>query len=301
MDIKSKIILISGPTASGKSKQADKLAKKIGGEIINADSMQVYKELKILTARPSINNKIKYHLYGFLSVKNKFSTGDWLKLTLTKIKQIKAKGKIPILVGGTGLYFKSLVDGLAKIPNIPLKYRNSVRIEHSKIGQKKFYKKLLKIDPKIKNYINPQDTQRTLRAYEIKKFTKVSMIDWFKKTKKHFGDKDFVKIYFDIPRNILIDRINKRVDRMFASDVEKEVKKFNALKVKKDYSANKVIGIREISEYLKKEATLLETKEKISIKTRQYAKRQSTWSRKHMSSWQFIDPLNVALTRKFFK
>ncbi len=265
MDIKSKIILISGPTASGKSKQADKLAKKIGGEIINADSMQVYKELKILTARPSINNKIKYHLYGFLSVRNKFSTGDWLKLTLTKIKQIKAKGKIPILVGGTGLYFKSLVDGLAKIPNIPLKYRNSIRIEHSKIGQKKFYKKLLKIDPKIKNYINPQDTQRTLRAYEIKKFTKVSMIDWFKKTKKHFEDKDFVKIYFNIPRNILIDRINKRVDRMFASDVEKEVKKFNALKVKKDYSANKVIGIREISEYLKKEATLLETKEKISI------------------------------------
>ena len=153
----------------------------------------------------------------------------------------------------------------------------------------------------LKNYINPQDTQRTLRAYEIKKFTKVSMIDWFKKTKKHFGDKDFVKIYFVIPRNILIDRINKRVDKMFASDVEKEVEKFNALKVKKDYSANKVIGIREISEYLKKEATLLETKEKISIKTRQYAKRQSTWSRKHMSSWQFIDPLNVALTRKFFK
>ena len=301
MDIKSKIILISGPTASGKSKQADKLAKKIGGEIINADSMQVYKELKILTARPSINNKIKYHLYGFLSVRNKFSTGDWLKLTLTKIKQIKAKGKIPILVGGTGLYFKSLVDGLAKIPNIPLKCRNLVRIEHSKIGQKKFYKKLLKIDPKIKNYINPQDTQRTLRAYEIKKFTKVSMIDWFKKTKKHFEDKDFVKIYFDIPRNILIERINKRVDRMFANGAEKEVKKFNALKVKKDYSANKVIGIREISEYLKKEATLLETKEKISIKTRQYAKRQSTWSRKHMSSWQFIDPLNVVLTRKFFK
>ena len=194
MDIKSKIILISGPTASGKSKQADKLAKKIGGEIINADSMQVYKELKILTARPSINNKIKYHLYGFLSVKNKFSTGDWLKLTLTKIKQIKEKGKIPILVGGTGLYFKSLVDGLAKIPNIPLKFRNSIRIEHNKIGQKKFYKKLLKIDPKIKNYINPQDTQRTLRAYEIKKFTKISMIDWFKKTKKHFEDKDFVVI-----------------------------------------------------------------------------------------------------------
>ncbi len=301
MDIKSKIILISGPTASGKSDQADKLAKKIGGEIINADSMQVYKELKVLTARPSKTRKIKYHLYGFLSVKKKFSTGDWLKLTLKKIKQIRERGKIPIIVGGTGLYFKSLIDGLVKIPNIPLKFRYVIRTKHNKIGQEKFYQKLLKIDPKIKNHINPKDPQRTLRAYEIKKFTKVSMIDWFKKTKKNFEDKDFIKIYFDIPRNILIDQINNRVDRMFASDVEKEVIKFNALKVKKDYSANKVIGIREINQYLKKEATLEETKEKISTKTRQYAKRQSTWSRKHMSSWQFINPLNKVLARKFFK
>ncbi len=301
MDTKSKIILIYGPTASGKSDKADKLASKIGGEIINADSMQVYKELKILTARPLNSSKIKYHLYGFLSVKKKFSTGNWLKLAFKKIKQIRGRGKIPIIVGGTGLYFKSLVDGLVKIPNIPLKLRNLIRTEHSKIGQEKFYQKLLKIDPKIKNYINPKDPQRTLRAYEIKKFTKVSMIDWFKKTKKNFEDKDFIKIYFDIPRNILIDQINNRVDRMFASDVEKEVIKFNALKVKKGYSANKVIGIREINQYLKKEATLQETKEKISIKTRQYAKRQSTWSRKHMSSWQFINPLNKVLTRKFFK
>ena len=286
MDIKSKIILISGPTASGKSEQADKLAKKIGGEIINADSMQVYKELKILTARPTNSNKIKYHLYGFLSVKKKFSTGDWLKLTLAKIKQIKAKGKIPILVGGTGLYFKALVDGFAKIPNIPLGFRNSIRIEHSKIGQKKFYEKLLKIDPKIKNYINSKDPQRTLRAYEIKKFTKISMIDWFKKTKRYFEDKDFIKIYFNVPRNILIDRINKRVNKMFVKGAENEVKKFNCLKVKRDYSANKIIGIKEIGKYLKKESTLLDTKEKINIKTRQYAKRQVTWARKYMIDWK---------------
>ena len=301
MDIRSKIILISGPTASGKSDQADKLAKKIGGEIINADSMQVYKELKVLTARPLKTSKIKYHLYGFLSVKKKFSTGDWLKLTLKKIKKIRARGRIPIIVGGTGLYFKSLIDGLVKIPNIPLKFRNLIRTEHNKIGQEKFYQKLLKIDPKIKNHINPKDPQRTLRAYEIKKFTNVSIIDWFKKTKRYFEDEDFVKIYFNVPRNILIDRINKRVDRMFIKGAEREVKKFNDLGVKREYSANKVIGIKEISEYLKKKASLLHTKEKISIKTRQYAKRQTTWSRKHMSSWQVIDPLNVVLAKKIFK
>ena len=125
MDLKSKIILISGPTASGKSSFALKVAKKINGEIINADSMQVYKQLSILTARPLKKNqeKIKHHLYGFQSVTKKFSTGQWLKLAKNKIKEIKKRKKIPILVGGTGLYFKSISEGLVEIPNIPLKFR----------------------------------------------------------------------------------------------------------------------------------------------------------------------------------
>ena len=123
MDLKSKIILIAGPTASGKSEFAIKVAKKINGEIINADSMQVYKQLQILTARPNIKNqkKIKHHLYGFQSVTKKFSTGAWLKLAVKKIQEIQNKNKTPILVGGTGLYFKALTDGLVKIPNIPNK------------------------------------------------------------------------------------------------------------------------------------------------------------------------------------
>ena len=118
MDLKSKIILIAGPTASGKSEFAIKIAKKINGEIINADSMQVYKQLKILTARPTQKNqkKIKHHLYGFQNVEKKFSTGAWLKLAIKKIKEIQKKNKVPILVGGTGLYFKALIDGLVKIP-----------------------------------------------------------------------------------------------------------------------------------------------------------------------------------------
>ena len=140
MDLKSKIILVSGPTSSGKSNFATQLALKINGEIINADSMQVYKELKILTARPKIKEykNIKHHLYGFLSVKKNFSTGSWLKLTLQKIKEIKKRKKVPILVGGTGLYFKALTEGLVKIPNIPSKLRNKIRKNHKIIGKKNF-------------------------------------------------------------------------------------------------------------------------------------------------------------------
>ena len=177
MDLKSKIVLIYGPTASGKSSFAIKLAKKIKGEIVNADSMQVYKELKILSARPLKKEykNIKHHLYGFQSVKKNFSTGDWLKLVNEKILNIKKRKKIPILVGGTGLYFKALTDGLVNIPNIPIKSRNKIRILQDTLGQKKFYQKLLKLDPKSKDKINPTDAQRSIRAYEVRKFTKKSL------------------------------------------------------------------------------------------------------------------------------
>ena len=160
MDKQSKIILISGPTASGKSNFAIKIANKIEGEIINADSMQVYKKLKILTARPNKEEQknIKHHLYGIIDLDKKFSTGQWLKAVIKKIKEIKKRKKIPILVGGTGLYFQSLIKGLVQIPEIPLKFRNKIRLIQKKEGQKKFYKKLLKIDPKVKDKFNANDT-----------------------------------------------------------------------------------------------------------------------------------------------
>ena len=144
MDLRSKIILIYGPTASGKSLFAIKLAKKLKGEIVNADSMQVYKEFKILSARPLKKDyqKIKHHLYGFVSVKKNFSTGDWLKLVSQKILDIKKRNKTPIIVGGTGLYFKALTDGLVIIPNIPLKVRKKIRSLHQKIGPKNFFFKI---------------------------------------------------------------------------------------------------------------------------------------------------------------
>ena len=222
MDFKSKIILIAGPTASGKSNFAIKLAKRIKGEIINADSMQVYKELKILSARPSPKNyqKIKHHLYGFQNAKNNFSTGEWLKLAVKKIKEVKKRKKIPIFVGGTGLYFKALIDGLVIIPNIPIRFRNKIRVLHKSLGQKKFYKKLLTIDPESKSEINTTDTQRTIRAYEVKKFTDKSIYQWIKTTKSYFKNDDFFKIYIDYPRQDLIKNIELRVDHMFKNGAE---------------------------------------------------------------------------------
>ena len=290
MDLKSKIVLIYGPTASGKSNFAIKLAKKINGEIINADSMQVYKELKVLSARPFKKNfqKIKHHLYGFQSVKKNFSTGDWLKLVNQKILEIKKRKKVPILVGGTGLYFKSLIEGLVNIPNIPIKFREKIRSLHKKIGSKNFFLKLVKIDPLAKKHINLSDTQRVIRAYEVKKFTKKSLYDWFQNTKSNYEQKDFYKIYIDFPRDELIKKISSRVVEMIKKGAILEVKKFIKLKVAKNKSANKAIGVTEIKEYIDKKIQINEVIEKISIKTRQYAKRQTTWSRGNMLDWKKI-------------
>ena len=295
MDFKSKIILVSGPTASGKSNFSIKLAKKVNGEIVNADSMQVYKELKILSARPSPKDyqKIKHHLYGFHSVKKNFSTGDWLKIAIKKVKEINKRKKIPIFVGGTGLYFKALTDGLVNIPNIPIRYRNNIRDLQKKLGQQKFYQKLIKLDPGSKENINPTDTQRSIRAYEVMQFTKKPLHDWFQNTKSYFNKDDFLKIYIDYPRDELIQRIGKRVEKMIKLGAVQEVRKFVKLKVRKDKSVNKAIGINEIKEYLKEKKDMSDVIEKISIKTRQYAKKQSTWARGNMKSWLKFHPQDL--------
>ena len=290
MDLKSKIILISGPTASGKSKFAIQLAKKINGEVINADSMQIYKELKILTARPKLKDIkiVKHHLYGFKSVKDNYSTGNWLRDAKSKIKNIKKRNKIPILVGGTGLYFKALTEGIVKIPEIPFNIRNRVRKKQSKVGQIKFYSELIKLDPLCKSKIDKNDTQRSMRAYEVKKFTNKSLFDWYSETYSDFTHDSFIKLYVDYPREKLLEKISLRANEMLRDGAINEVKKFYKLRIRKDLSSQKVIGLNEIKDYLDKRFDLNVLKEKISIKTRQYAKRQSTWARGQMSDWKKI-------------
>ena len=265
--------------------------------------MQVYKELKVLSARPDPKNyqKIKHHLYGFHNVKNNFSTGDWLKLAIKKIKEIKKRKHIPIIVGGTGLYYKALTEGLVNIPNIPIRFRNKIRSLHKTLNQKKFYNKLLKLDPISKNKINSTDAQRSIRAYEVKKYTKKSLYDWFKDTKSNFKKDEFLKIYIEFPRQELIQRINSRTEKMLKIGAIKEVKRFIKLKIRRDKSVNRAIGINEIKEYLSKEKKFNEIKEKISIKTRQYAKRQSTWARGNMKNWFKLKPHEMNKFLKKFK
>ena len=295
-----KIILLAGPTASGKSKLAISLAKKLNGEIINADSMQVFKEFKILSSRPSSSDtqKIKHHLYGIISVKRYFSAGDWLKQTKKKINVCLKKKKIPIVVGGTGLYFNTITKGISKIPNIDLKTRNKIRNLYKKIGFKKFYDLLLKLDPKIKGRILPTDSQRVQRAYEVKFKTKKSLFDWFVNTKSDFLDFEIKKIFIDIPRNELLKKISQRTELMIKKNCINEVRKFNRLKIKKSLSANKLIGVQEINDFLKGSISLDQCKELINIKTRQYAKRQNTWARGHMKNWNKLYSKNFSILLK---
>ena len=299
MDLKSKIILISGPTASGKSTFATNLAKKINGEIINADSMQVYKQFKILTARPTLKEQknIKHHLYGFLSIKNSFSSGQWLKLASKKIKEIQKRNKTPILVGGTGLYFKILIDGLVKIPKISKEKRNKIINLQKKIGQNNFYKKLIKIDPNARELINLNDFQRSIRAYEVKYFTNKSLTEWYKETKPIFKRENFVKIYLDCPKDLLFKRIKMRAKKMIPLGLI-EVKKLKKIKIPQGNSSNKIIGYSELRNLLAKRVNTNQTIDLIATKTRQYAKRQATWARGQMKDWKFLSTSNTKISLK---
>ncbi len=295
MEQKKIIILLAGPTASGKSKLAIKFAQNFNGEIINTDSMQIYKEISILSSRPSEQDTkiVKHHLYGFNSVKKKFSTGDWLELSLKKIEKLWNENKIPIFVGGSGLYFKALTDGLVKIPNIPVKIRAEVRKLHKKIGQESFFLKLVKLDPLAKKFILSKDSQRSMRAYEVKKFTNKSLFELIKETKSNFNNNVFKKLFINTPRELLNVKIEKRVEKMFDDGAVEEVKSFIKMKVYRELSSNKIIGINEIKAFLQGKLTLDETKQLVSQKTRQYAKRQFTWSRGHMKSWEKIYSPNI--------
>ena len=295
-----KIILLAGPTASGKSKLALHLAKKLNGEIINADSMQVYKEFSVLSSRPNKAETIKitHHLYGFVSVKKYFSAGEWLKEVKKKINLCLKKKRIPIITGGTGLYFNTITKGISKIPDIDFKTRKKVRNLFKKLGPNKFYQKLLEIDPKVKDKILPTDSQRTQRAYEVKIKTKKSLFDWISRTKSDFLDYDLRKVFIDIPRLELLQKISRRTDLMFKENCITEVKKFNLLKLEKSLSANNLIGVKEINQYIQGNISLNQCKELINIKTRQYAKRQNTWARGHMKNWNKLYSKNFSILLK---
>ena len=291
-----KIILLFGPTASGKSRLAVDIAKELKGEVVNADSMQVYKEIKILSARPN-NKSIKHHLYGFVSAKENFSVGSWYKLAATKIKKINKKGKIAIVVGGTGLYFKVLVDGLAEMPEVQ-------KIDYSylnPIGRWMMQNYYSKRYPKIFEGINRNDIQRISRAISVYNATGITLSDWQKKkNKKYFNSKEFIKICLIPPKSELEERIKKRFLHMLKKGAIKEAKKYKELDLSLHslHTSNSIIGLSEIESFLAKKISMNELKEQVLIKTRQYAKRQYTWQRGQMKDWKGFEDTNYLDLRK---
>ena len=281
-----KILLLFGPTASGKSKLALDIAKKYNGEIINADSMQVYKEVKILSARPR-TKQIKHHLYGFVSVKKKFTTGDWYKLATKKIREINNKGKVALVVGGTGLYFKALTNGLSQIPDIPSK-RRRIKLNKNYIIQ----------NPKIFQGISINDKQRLVRAYLVYKYTGKSLRSWQKKNKKNFKYNEFTKIFLQPQKSEIEKRIKKRFNKMLEEGAIQETENFKKIHVNSLNSSNFIIGLKEISELLDKKISLNELREKVIIRSRQYAKRQLTWQRGQMKDWKGFTDTNYLDLRK---
>ena len=280
INVSSPAIVIAGPTASGKSEFAIALCKEINGTVINFDSMQVYKELSILTARPdSITESIVPHkLYGYMSGKNRCSAVLWKNKALEEIKLSLKLGRVPILVGGSGLYIKTLIDGLSDIPITLNKYRSEAETILSKEGLDKFYQRVKIIDPNIINSININDKQRLIRAYTVWLQTGKSLSAWIKddNSKNKIVNK-FLKIKLSPTRDSLRENINKRFYKMLQKNVIKEVKKLDDFD--KSLPIMKAHGVRELLSFIRKEISLDEAA-KITINhTNQYAKRQDTWFR----------------------
>jgi tRNA dimethylallyltransferase len=261
--------------------------------------MQVYKEIKILSARPESYSNVSHYLYGNISVKNYFSAGEWLKKVKLNLNKIIKKKKQPIFVGGTGLYFKLLTEGISNIPKIPDSIRKKARKLNVKLGNDKFYNLLIKLDPLVQNKIKKNDTHRLIRAYEVIIFTKKSLIDWQKKNKNYFSNYQFIKIYINSENTLLQKLLRLRLKKMFEIGAVEEVKKFLKLKINKSLPANKILGIEEIKKYLDKKIQLEQAFEETFIRTRRYVKRQRTWFRGHMKDWTSIfDPNFDILTKK---
>lgn len=278
--MKNTIYFITGPTATGKSKFAIDLSKKIKGEIVNADSMQIYKELKIITARPSQldNKKIKHHLYGYVDGSNRYNVEKWCQDASQVIKSLNKKNINPIFVGGTGLYIDTLINGIASIPSVPESIRNDSKNLLEKVGKEEFYKIVKKIDEDSIKLIFPNDIQRLRRIWEVFNYSNKKFSEWKKnKNKKFITSLDYKILLFLPDRKKNYERVNKRVLTMIKSGAIEEIEKLLKLNYNKDLPIMRAHGVPEISAYLKNKITLEDCIKKIQLVTRHYVKRQNTW------------------------
>jgi tRNA dimethylallyltransferase len=277
------VVLIAGPTASGKSARALTLAKERNGVIINADSMQVYKELRVITARPSIEDEqlAPHQIYGYVSGATDYSTGNWLADARKALDACWLNGQLPIVTGGTGLYFKAIEEGLAEVPPIPPDIKAYWREAEGDL-----HVRLLKRDPAIAKRLNPADQQRIRRALEVHDATGKSLLWWQEKGTAEAALKDVTveRIFIDPPREDLHTRAALRFDHMLEQGALEEVRNLPMLDPRKPIM--KAIGVPELQAHLAGVLTLPEAREKAVAATRQYIKRQSTWWRGQMQGWE---------------
>ncbi len=277
-----KVIVICGPTASGKTGLGIELAKKINGEIISSDSMQIYKDMNIGTAKPTDEEtkEIKHHLIDFVSPDERYSVADFKKDAKAKIKEIINENKVPIIVGGTGLYINSLVYEIEYTDiKIDEKYRNELEKIIQEKGLEELYKEACKIDFEAMKTISENDKKRIMRVLEIYHDTGKTKTEQEKESRKNKPEYDYKVFGINMDREKLYERINKRVDIMIEDGLIQEVEELTK-KYSKFPTAMQGLGYKEVVEYLNKNCTKEEMIEKIKMETRRYAKRQITWFKK---------------------
>jgi tRNA dimethylallyltransferase len=278
------LIVIAGPTATGKSALARKLALDIqrrcgiGSEIVNADSIQLYSELKTLSAYPSPNEQeqVPHHLYGILEPNEKSSVATWLDLAEQKILQLQGEEKIPIVCGGTGLYVRALLEGIAQIPPIPASFRQEVAARFQDLGREEFFDLLQTIDPESCKTLHKNNTQRILRAYEVAAYTGTPISEWWK---KNVGARSTIPLILLPPRAELYKRCLLRVNTMLQTGAVSEVNSFLSRYQNYRGPLTSAIGYNEILSFLRGNISLSECCRLMFLNTKHYAKRQYTWFR----------------------
>ena len=281
-----RVIFIAGPTASGKSAAALQLAVNVDGEIVNSDAMQVYKDLAILTARPSAEDeaRIPHHLYGYLDGAVSSSAGRWADDALAAIKAINAKNKTAILVGGTGLYFKTLEEGLSPIPDIPVAHREKAKARHLELGADKFREEVVAQDPGMA-HLPAGDTQRLIRAFEVFDATGKPLTHFQNLPRQPLIDKPMARVVIEPERDALYAQCEARAAAMLDSGGIKEVKTLMERALDPALPLMKALGAPEIMAHLRGEANRAETLALLQQNTRRFAKRQLTWFRNQASDW----------------
>ena len=287
----AKAILIAGPTASGKSAVALALAERLGGTVINADSMQLYRELRVLTARPSEADEAvaPHRLYGTVSASEAFSVGRWLEAAQAAIAEARGEGSVPILVGGTGLYFKALIEGLAPIPDIPPEVRAYWREQAARLTPEALHRELAARDPGVAAKLRSSDPQRIVRALEVIDATGVSLSEWqgAPAAPALLAD-DVLRLVIAPEREPLYAAIDARFDRMIENGAIEEVETLLAQGLDDSLPAMRAHGVRELRAYLAGASCLEDAKIKSKTESRRYAKRQMTWARRYMADWEWF-------------